>query len=195
LKINPHHNKSYFNVLNSNLILTFENVGHINEIGKNINNNNVSLFPIFTVSENDYESVDLVYKNGPPHGTKFNLQGINYYFIDRLSDELFNNSSISIMNHDSRVTNISVSKVNINGTLYYQYSPPLLSNGYLQLQIKFNSDLSQNTKYAVFLDDATTVNSNIWYYYGNNFESNETFNWEVYAEDIPTDNVFIFTTL
>lgn len=174
-------------VIYPKLNLTFENDGNIDENGETINNTAYSLFPIFIVSTNSSDSVDLSSVNGPPLGTSFKYNELDYYFVERISQDMFKNSQIRVINSGIQ----SYSKIQYfkpgTSAFYYGYTPPLISNDYLDVRIDFNlSYFKFDKNYAVFLDNGTEYYNSHFLLNGNNYEESR----DTYG--LYNDNVFLF---
>jgi hypothetical protein len=211
------YEKSFFdfssNPLHPTLYITFENNSNSIEQGLALNINNIkkkySVFPIFNVSSNISDSNNLtVYPvYGPPLNQSFFANSYqrnnenfdtNYYFIQRMSPQLFNNSSIHLIN--GGLNTYTLTKITSNYLIpsltsaYYAYNPPLYANNYINLKIEFSvHDFSQNLNkiFALFLDNATEGYENeLISSYGNTSEVPSV--KETY--DVSNDNTFLFKT-
>ena len=196
LKINTDPSNTFYDNLNNTLTVTLENVGTFNEIGYlytgngdlSINdlssaglqiNNYYGVLPLYLVTTISSESVNLSNLGGPPLNTSVNVNGVNYYFKN-FPYNVITHSDVSVINHPSSI-NYNVLELQNFG---YFYNPPLSSNSFLQLQIKFNVMPFSGTM-AIFLDDGTSHINGGFNNYGFTLETNDT-------PTLYSDNIFVF---
>ena len=134
------------------------------------------LFPMFNVSHNSNNSVDLTGMNGPPIMQKYVYDNLDYYFVNRLNYKILNGSTMKIIR--SHNTYAPIFKEIYDNSFVYEQSwglnKGLKANDYVEFEIVFNyfgtcDDILENisntqnsniftsgSEFAIFLDNGTS---------------------------------------
>ena len=179
------------NITKVKLSLRFENDGNIDvnrelkSFNANIDilDNKSFLFPIFAITDNSFESQNLININGPPIDTSYILLDISsdvFYFKNRINTKIMKGTNIII--NKSYNTYEKIFKYIDGNSIFpneqsWGLKKGLYANDYIELDIIFNyfgnckdilnninNIFTKNNDFAIFLDNGTsTDNSNNFY--------------------------------